>query len=36
VDPGLVYIPEWRPEPGDDLPQHPSRYGNLVGVGGKA
>src|SRR5580700_3984465 len=25
VDPGLVYIPEWRPEQGDDLPQHPSR-----------
>jgi hypothetical protein len=36
VDPGLVYIPEWRPEPGDDLPEHPSRYGNLVGVGRKA
>ena len=25
VDPGLVYIPEWRPEPGDDLPEHPGR-----------
>ena len=33
VDPGLVYIPEWRPDPGGDPPGNPSRYGNLVGVG---
>ena len=33
VDPGLVYIPQWRPDPADDIPEDPSRYGNLVGVG---
>ena len=36
VDPGLVYIPQWRPDPGDDLPANPSRYGNLVGAGQEA
>jgi hypothetical protein len=36
VDPGLVYIPQWRPDPGDDLPGNPSRYGNLVGAGREA
>jgi SAM-dependent methyltransferase len=35
VDPGLVYIPQWRPDPADDIPENPSRYGNLVGVGQK-
>jgi SAM-dependent methyltransferase len=35
VDPGLVYIPQWRPDPGDDIPEDPSRYGNLVAVGRK-
>lgn len=36
IDPGLVYIPEWRPDPGADVPADPSRYGNLVGAGAKA
>jgi SAM-dependent methyltransferase len=36
VDPGLVYIPRWRPDPGADVPADPSRYGNLVGVGQQA
>ena len=36
VDPGLVWIPEWRPDPGADVPADPSRYGNLVGVGQQA
>jgi SAM-dependent methyltransferase len=36
VDPGLVYIPQWRPDPGTDVPADPSRYGNLVGVGEQA
>jgi hypothetical protein len=36
VDPGLVYIPQWRPDPGADVPADPSRYGNLVGAGEKA
>ena len=35
VDPGLVYIPQWRPGPADDIPEDPTRYGNLVGVGRK-
>jgi hypothetical protein len=36
VDPGLVYIPQWRPDPAADVPADPSRYGNLVGVGQQA
>jgi hypothetical protein len=24
VEPGLVWTPEWHPEPGEDLPDHPS------------
>lgn len=36
LDPGLVYIPRWRPDPGTDVPEDPTRYGNLVGVGRKA
>jgi S-adenosyl methyltransferase len=35
VDPGLVYIPLWRLDPGTDVPADPSRYGNLVGAGRK-
>jgi SAM-dependent methyltransferase len=36
MDPGLVYIPQWRPDPGADVPADPTRYGNLVAVGQKA
>jgi len=36
VGPGLVYIPQWRPDRGGELPENPSRYGNLVGAGRKA
>jgi SAM-dependent methyltransferase len=36
VDPGLVYIPRWRPDPGTGVPEDPTRYGNLVGVGREA
>jgi hypothetical protein len=35
VDPGLVFIPEWRPDSPADVPDDPSRYGNLVGVARK-
>ncbi len=35
VDPGLVYLPQWRPDPADEVPENPDRYGNLVGVGQK-
>ncbi len=35
VDPGLVYLPLWRPEPGEEVPEHPERYLGLAGVGAK-
>jgi SAM-dependent methyltransferase len=35
VDPGLVYIPEWRPESPADVPDDPSNFWVLVGVGRK-
>jgi SAM-dependent methyltransferase len=34
VDPGLVYLPLWRPEPEDDL-DHPERTTGFAGVGRK-
>jgi hypothetical protein len=33
VDPGLVYIAEWRPDSPDDVPADPSQHMGLVGVG---
>jgi hypothetical protein len=35
VDPGLVYIPEWRPDSPDDVPDDPGKFWALVGVGRK-
>jgi len=35
VDPGLVFIPEWRPESPKDVPDDPSKFWLLVGVGRK-
>jgi hypothetical protein len=35
VDPGLVYIPQWRPDSPDDVPGDPGRIWGLVGVGRK-
>ncbi len=32
VEPGLVWAPLWRPDPGDEVPDHPERSGNQVGV----
>jgi hypothetical protein len=33
IDPGLVYIPEWRPDSPDDVPENPRKFWGLVGVG---
>jgi SAM-dependent methyltransferase len=33
VDPGLVYIPQWRPDSPGDVPEDPSKFWVLVGVG---
>jgi S-adenosyl methyltransferase len=33
VDPGLVFMPQWRPDSPADLPDDPSQYLGLAGVG---
>lgn len=33
IDPGLVYLPEWRPDSPADVPEDPERFWALVGVG---
>jgi hypothetical protein len=35
VDPGLVYVPLWRPDSGDEIPDKPSEYWVYAGVGRK-
>jgi hypothetical protein len=35
VDPGLVYIPQWRPDSPADVPSDPGKFWALVGVGRK-
>jgi hypothetical protein len=35
VDPGLVYIPQWRPDSPADVPEDPGKFWALVGVGRK-
>ncbi|MGH3069633.1 MAG: SAM-dependent methyltransferase [Streptosporangiaceae bacterium] len=35
VDPGLVYIPQWRPDSPADVPSDPSKFWGLVGVAQK-
>lgn len=35
VDPGVVYIPDWRPEAAESLPDDPAMYLGLAGVGRK-
>jgi SAM-dependent methyltransferase len=35
VDPGLVYIPLWRPDSPADVPSDPKKFWGLVGVGRK-
>jgi S-adenosyl methyltransferase len=32
VEPGLVWLPEWRPAPGDDIPDDPRTFWCRVGV----
>jgi len=33
VEPGLVWLPEWRPDSPVDVPENPQQYWGLVGVG---
>jgi hypothetical protein len=33
LEPGLVWIPQWRPDSPEDVPEDPSKYWALVGVG---
>lgn len=33
VDPGLVWVPQWRPDRLEDVPEHPEKYWFLAGVG---
>jgi hypothetical protein len=35
ADPGLVYVPLWRPDSHADLPDDPRRFQCLVGVARK-
>jgi hypothetical protein len=35
LDPGLVYIPQWRPDSPADVPDDPSKFWVRVGVGRK-
>ncbi|HEY5987619.1 MAG TPA: SAM-dependent methyltransferase, partial [Streptosporangiaceae bacterium] len=35
LDPGVVFLPEWRPDSPADVPQDPSMFWGLVGVGRK-
>jgi hypothetical protein len=35
VQPGLVHLPQWRPEPGTPSPDRPERMPGLAGVGRK-
>ncbi len=35
VEPGLVFIPQWRPNSPADVPDDPARFGNLVAVARK-
>jgi hypothetical protein len=33
VEPGLVWIPEWRPDSPADVPENPEQFWALVGMG---
>jgi SAM-dependent methyltransferase len=35
VEPGLVFIPQWRPDPQDPVDEHPERVGAYAGVARK-
>jgi SAM-dependent methyltransferase len=32
LDPGLVYLPQWRPDSAADVPEDPRRFWGLAGV----
>ena len=36
VEPGLVFIPQWRPDPRDPVDEHPEQVGAYAGVGRKS
>jgi hypothetical protein len=36
TEPGLVHVPLWRPDEGEDLPENPSEYWVYAGVGRKS
>ncbi|MET7575379.1 SAM-dependent methyltransferase [Streptomyces sp. NPDC005492] len=36
VEPGLAYVPLWRPDPQDEIPENPSEYWVYAGVGRKS
>jgi hypothetical protein len=33
IDPGLVWLPQWRPDQPQDVPEHPEQFWFLAGVG---
>ena len=33
IDPGLVWMPQWRPDRPEDVPGHPEKFWFLAGVG---
>lgn len=33
VDPGVVYLPQWRPDAHEAVDEHPERFSGLAGVG---
>jgi SAM-dependent methyltransferase len=35
IDPGLVFLPLWRPDSAEDIDEHPERFVALAGVGQK-
>nr|BFF02285.1 hypothetical protein GCM10020241_39600 [Streptoalloteichus tenebrarius] len=35
VDPGLVLLTQWRPDPTDEPDEHPERFSGYAGVGRK-
>jgi hypothetical protein len=36
LDPGLVWLPQWRPDSPDDVPEDPAALWAVAGVGKRA